>query len=457
MQPGSPQIFDVSAFMDGRKLTSFNIRLIILSWLITFCDGLDMMMIAYTAPYIAEGMALDRTALGNVFSAGLLGTMLGAFGFAYLGDLLGRRISIVAAAIAFGILTFATGFAQNYEQLIALRFLDGLALGGMLPLAWALNIEYAPKRLRATVVTLIMVGYSVGTTMAGPITNWIAPGFGWQGVYFFAGATTLACAAGLFFNLPESIRFLVAKKRGNEQIASILNKLEPSAKISAASEFVLTDEPEVKKSFRLTQLFEGRLAFITPLIWLGFAMSTLTVFLHASWGPIILENLDVPRKTAAWIQSAAALAGAAAGMSLMRFTDRLGPRAIAAFPTASLPVLLVMGVAPLPTPLFLFLNVLVVALISGGHYGILSITSIYYPTAIRANGGGWASSVAKLGGVLGPILGGVFLSSGLPVIQVFLFMMIGPVILAFCVIGIAAIVGAAGEQVKGGADAPANV
>jgi AAHS family 4-hydroxybenzoate transporter-like MFS transporter len=205
----------------------------------------------------------------------------------------------------------------------------------------------------------------------------------------------------------------------------------------------------------VSQLFEGRLAFITPLIWLGFAMSTLTVFLHASWGPIILENLDVPRKTAAWVQSAAALAGAIAGMSLMRFTDRIGPRAIAVFPIASLPVLLVMGLVTMPTPLFLFLNVLVVALISGGHYGILSIAGIYYPTAIRANGGGWASSVAKLGGVLGPVLGGVFLSSGLPVIQVFLFMMIGPVVLALCVLGIASLVRATGEQ-EGGAHAAAN-
>ena len=438
-------VFDVSAFIDGRRLSSFNIRLIILSWLITFFDGLDMMMISYTAPDMAEEMALDRAMLGNVFSAGILGMTLGGFGFAYLGDRVGRRLAIIIASFSFGVLTFLTGFAQNYEQLLLFRFLDGLAIGGMLPLAWALNIEYVPKRMRATVVTLIMVGYSAGTTFAGPLTNWLAPHYGWEGVYFFAGVGTVICAAALYFNLPESIRFLAAKKRGAAEIARIIRKLDPAAPVGAETQFILSDEPVYEKSFRVSQLFEGRLLLITPLIWLGYAVSTLTVYLHASWGPIILENLDVGRQTAAWVSSVAALAGAAAGMSLMRFTDRLGPFAIAAFPLASLPVLLFMGTVSMPTTLFLVINVLVVALISGGHYGILSIASIYYPSAIRANGGGWASSVAKIAGVAGPILGASFLSSGLPVVHIFLFMMLGPAILSIAVIGVGIAVKAGGE------------
>ncbi|PQA87214.1 MFS transporter [Marinicaulis flavus] len=440
MRETSQSIFDISGFIDGRRLSAFNYKLIILSWLITFFDGLDMMMISYTAPYMAEGLELSQGMLGNVFSAGILGMTLGGFGFAYLGDRIGRRISIVIAAFSFGILTFITGFAQTYEQLLLFRFLDGLAIGGMLPLAWALNIEFVPKRIRATVVTLIMVGYSLGTTFAGPLTNWAAPHFGWQGVYFLAGAGTLVCAAALFFNLPESIRFLAARGGNPEEIARLVKRLDPDAVVGAETQFILSDEPEYKKQFRASQLFEGRLLVLTPLIWLGYTASTLTVYLHASWGPIILENLDVGRQTAAWVSSAAALAGAVAGMTLMRFTDRIGPFAIAAFPVASLPVLFVMGVMPIPTTLFLVINVLVVALISGGHYGILSIASIYYPTAIRANGGGWASSVAKMGGVAGPILGGVFLSSGLPVIKIFLFLMLGPSLLALSVIGVGAVV-----------------
>ena len=82
----------------------------------------------------------------------------------------------------------------------------------MLPVAFgALNIEYAPKRYRATVVTLIMIGYSVGAAMGGPVANWLLPLYGWPAVFVFGGALSLVAAAALFFMLPESIRFLTTK------------------------------------------------------------------------------------------------------------------------------------------------------------------------------------------------------------------------------------------------------
>ena len=170
----APRTLDVARLIDGRKLGPFNYRLIALSWLITVFDGFDMMMISFTAPYMRDELGLDKIMLGNIFSAGMAGMMIGGFAFAYLGDRLGRRKTIISAAFAFGILTTATAFAGTYEHLLILRFLDGVAIGGMLPLAWALNIEYVPNKMRSTVVTIIMVGYSVGTAIAGPVTVWLA-------------------------------------------------------------------------------------------------------------------------------------------------------------------------------------------------------------------------------------------------------------------------------------------
>ena len=104
--------------------------------------------------------------------------------------------------------------ANSYWSLVSLRFIDGLPLGGMLPLAWALNIEYAPKRYRATIVTVIMMGYSLGTALGGPIAIWLIPKFGWKSVFVFGGAFSLFCAGILFAILPESIRFLASKGAG---------------------------------------------------------------------------------------------------------------------------------------------------------------------------------------------------------------------------------------------------
>lgn len=436
----SPRTIDVAALIDGRKLGAFNYKLIILSWLVTVFDGLDMMMVSFTAPYMRDELGLNKAMLGNVFSAGLFGMMLGGFFFSYLGDRIGRRTTIVIAAFAFGFLTLATAFAQDYHQLLALRFVDGFAIGGMLPLAWALNIEFVPTRMRSTVVTIIMMGYSLGTAIAGPLTNWIAPGFGWQGVYFAGGVGTLGCAVALFLALPESIRFLVSKGLRPDLVVRTLQRIDPAITLLPSDRFILGDEEMVKRHFHLGQLFKGDLLFITPLLWLGYIVSSLAIYFAASWGPIVLEELHTPRDTSALVSSAGGLLGAVAGLLLMRFTDRRGPISVAIYPAIAVPVLLIQGFALVPPGAFLPLVMLGGMLLGGEHFGILSIAGIFYPSAIRASGAGWATSVAKIGGILGPIVGAAVLSSGIPIIRSYALLAICPAILCFCALGIAAVV-----------------
>ena len=176
----SPRTLDVAALLESRKLTGFNYRVIGVSLLITFLDGFDLLMLSHTASYMADDIGLDKLQLGNVFSIGLFGMMLGGFFFGYLGDRIGRRPTIILSTFSFGFLTLLFALAGSYEALLALRFFNGFALGAMLPLCWALNIEFVPKRYRSTVVTIIMVGFSLGGAMAGPLSVWLAPRSGWQ-------------------------------------------------------------------------------------------------------------------------------------------------------------------------------------------------------------------------------------------------------------------------------------
>src|SRR5437867_736855 len=146
---------DVSAIIERQKLSRFLVSLIVVSWLITFFDGFDTNLISFAAPYLASEYHLDRIQLGNTFSIGLVGTLIGGLLLGYVGDRIGRRPSVILATAGFGILTMCFALANGYRPLFLLRFIDGIPLGGMLPLAWALNIEYAPKRYRATAVMVI--------------------------------------------------------------------------------------------------------------------------------------------------------------------------------------------------------------------------------------------------------------------------------------------------------------
>jgi AAHS family 4-hydroxybenzoate transporter-like MFS transporter len=427
---------DVSAIINDRRLNGFNYGLIVLSWLITVFDGFDMMMVSFTAPFMRDEFGLSKMMLGRVFSAGLVGMMLGGFCFSFIADRIGRRPTVVIAAAGFGLLTTATAFAGSYQGLLALRFLDGLALGGMLPLAWALNIEFVPVRMRSTIVTIIMMGYSFGTFVAAPMTNWIAPRYGWQGVYVAGGVGTLLCAAALWLKLPESVRFLVTKGLKPGLVAKTLRRMDPQSDYTSDDRFVLSDEPKVDRQFRVSDLFLGRLRLITPLLWLGYIASSMAIYFAASWGPIVLEDLKFPRATSALVASFGGLLGAVAGLALMRFTDRLGARAVAFYPALAIPVLLMQGLDLVPVQLFLAVNILGALLISGSHFGILSIAGIFYPSAIRASGAGWATSVAKIGAILGPIVGAAVLSSGLPIIRSYALLAVCPAVLFVCALGI---------------------
>jgi AAHS family 4-hydroxybenzoate transporter-like MFS transporter len=434
---GTDRTVDVAALLDERRLSPFNYRLIVLSWLITLFDGLDMTMISFTAPYMRDDLHLDNYMLGNLFSAGTAGMVIGGLILASLGDRIGRRPTILLAAFTFGFLTIATGFATSYHALLVLRFLDGVATGGMLPLAWALNIEFVPRRMRATVVTVIMVGYSAGGVASGPMTNLIAPHFGWEGVYIAGGIATLACSVLLWMGLPESVRFLVNKGKKPEAVVQTLLRIDPGFDVAPDDHFLLGDEIKASRRVRLADLFRGDLAILTPLLWLGYGASSLAIYFASSWGPLLLEDLKVARETAALVTALSGLLGAVAGLLLMRFTDRLGPRAVAFYPALAVPVLLWLGLGYAPPGLLLSTVVLASLLVGGEHSGIISIAAIFYPSAIRATGAGWASSIGKAGGVLGPILGAVALSSGMPVIRSYALLAVCPAILCLCALGIA--------------------
>jgi AAHS family 4-hydroxybenzoate transporter-like MFS transporter len=188
------QVVDLSEIIEQQKLNLFILRLILVSTLATFFDGYDMQGIAYVAPYLQTAFNLDKLMLGDIFSIGILGTLFGGVLVGAAGDHFGRRPAIIGSCLAFSVLTSLLAYSQSYGQFMFVRFLAGVALGGLMPAAWALNIEYAPKRFRATVVTLIMLGYTAGAALAGPIAVWLIPQFSWPSAFLFGGVGSLLSA-----------------------------------------------------------------------------------------------------------------------------------------------------------------------------------------------------------------------------------------------------------------------
>ncbi|HWW63662.1 MAG TPA: MFS transporter [Sphingomonadaceae bacterium] len=430
----SAPIIDVADAIERQKAGGFLLRLIILSWIVTFFDGFDMNAIAFAAPYLKTAFSLDELMLGELFSIGLVGALIGGFLFGWLGDRMGRRPAILLAVFLFAIGTFAFAIAPDYRTLMVLRLINGVTIGGLLPLIWALNIEYVPRRFRASVVTVIMIGYSLGVATAGPISVWLAPHFGWQSIFYFGGGATLVSGLLLLLFLPESLRFLTQKGRQPARVARLLSRIGHAGPVPADGRFILGDESEAKgRGFRIAHLFEHELLWITPLVWIAYIASSIAMYFIASWGPLVFENLGFTRSEAALAASVGSIAGAAGGLMLMRFTDRFGPISILAMPLGAIPLLLLMGLADLSHTAFFLTFTLAVLFLGGEHFGMHSIAGIFYPSASRANGAGWATGIAKFGSILGPLLGGIFLSGERPARSVFFVLAFCPLVLAIAI------------------------
>lgn len=410
-----PETLDVAQFLQGLRFSRYHWRILILCSLVTFFDGQDFSALAYALPYIRDTMHISDEMTGYVSSAAFLGQMIGSLFGSYIGDLFGRRPAIVACTIGSAFLTFLVGFAASPEQLIGLRFVSGLAIGGLLAPVWALSIESMPRAMRATSVTIIMMGFSFGSASAGPIANWIAPALGWEGIFWACGALTGVFAAILFFMLPESARWVVATEKPRETIVPMLARFDPGFALDGYQRFALSDERQAGASAnplkKLCELFSGRLAFVTPLIWATYFCSSFAIYLASAYGVIFIENLGIERQNAAWLASLWAMLGAVGGVVLLAMTERRGPGWIALAPLLGVPLMLLIGTGvALSGPAFIPVLLLGAVTVGTGHAAVISITSVYYPSAVRATGGGWASFIAKFAAVAAPIYGARFLA-----------------------------------------------
>jgi AAHS family 4-hydroxybenzoate transporter-like MFS transporter len=412
---------DVTTFFENAGFTRFHVWLLVISSFVTLFDGLDFALISFTIPYLRDELHLTDAMMGYVTAAAFAGQMIGSLFGSYVADIYGRRPVIIWCTIAGAAFTFVTGFATNAEMIIVLRLLGGLAIGGLLAPAWSLNIESMPSGMKATAVTIIMLGFSIGGAAAGQVTNLLAPEHGWQAVFFACGVGTGVLAAILLFTLPESARWMVARGMGPGLVMPVLSRFNPGLEIDRYTDIVLSDEHRVAigggananfvsrslVSFARTmgELFRGTLAFITPIIWFTYFCSSFAIYMRVSFAVVFLEKLGIDRIEGTNIGSIGGLVGAVGAVFLLKFTEKRGPLWIALAPLLGVPAMVAVGLGLTSGPLFIPVILFGTIFIGVGHAAVISITSIYYPSAVRSSAGGWASFVAKIAAVAAPILG----------------------------------------------------
>jgi len=408
----SQNSIDVQSFIDETPLSSLQKRIMWLCFLIVAIDGFDTAAVGFIAPALKMQWGLQATDLAPLFGAGLFGLMAGALIFGPLSDKLGRKPILIGSVIMFGVASVFAALSSDLQSLIVWRFLTGLGLGGALPNAITLTSEYAPTSRRSNLVTLMFCGFTVGSALGGIISAQLLPHIGWHGILLIGGVLPLVTVPFLYFLLPESIRFLVLKKKSIQKIEKIIHDIAPHLTTTPT---LIPTVNEVERS-SLKDLFARGLALGTFLIWFTFFMSLLIIYMISSWMPTLLTNEGFNLTNASWLTSIFQIGGTIGAIVLGLLMDKMDPTKILSVAYVFGGVFLIclgFGIEQANTILLMFAMFGVGAGISGSQVGANAFASGFYPTHCRATGVSWANAVGRSGSIVGSVMGGWLMSLNL--------------------------------------------
>ena len=405
--------YKIPDLLDRASLTPFQWRVFALCFLVAIFDGFDTQAIAFTGPSIIQAFDLGAGALAPILTAGTIGMVLGAMSLGLIGDRVGRRPAILGAVALFGAASLATAFAQSTQQILVLRFLAGLGMGGATPVLLSLAAEYGPAKNRGTIMTTVLLGLPAGAILGGLLAAKMLPVIGWQGIFAVGGLVPLALLVVLFFALPESLHYLARRKSGsgNEQIARIVSKIvrEP---LPAGAVYTVP-ESDVKTS--VSSLFSDGLARNTVAIWLIYLFNWVAWFMLLSWLPTVLKATGLPVAQAPMGTVAVNAVFVLCAIPLATVLPKVNTRLLL-LALFGLGIGLSVGLANSGTNwTMVFILAGLAGLGIGGQQIVLNyMVAEAYPTTLRATATGWAIALGRIGAILGSASGGWFLERGGP-------------------------------------------
>lgn len=412
----------------------FQRRLMAIFGLVWAADAMQVVAVGFAAPSIAASFGLDmRTALqsGTLF---FLGMFLGAALFGRLADRVGRRNVLIVTVACDAVFGLASAFSPDFQWLLALRFLTGAAVGGTLPVDYAMMAEFLPPRNRGRWLVWLEGFWALGTLIVA-LTAWAAAtwalGAPWKLIYIVAA---LPACIGIFLRLwvPESPMYLLRRDR-EPQARAIINRVRVANGTPALPEgarlILPPSAPAAAGGILAPGLARTTLAVLS--VWFLVSLSYYGVFVWLP-GKLATEGFGFVRGYGFLVVLALAqlpgYALAAWGVDhwgrqrTLRIFLMLSALGCLIFVSASTAVL-VAGALMLMSFALL------------GTWGALyALTPEVYPTTLRATGMGMAGAVARLGGLAAPSVLAVLATSNFnAMIGLFAALLVLAAVLSFAI------------------------
>jgi putative MFS transporter len=374
-----------------------------------FFDAFDSIAIAYVLPPLIGLWHLTPQQIGSLIGIGFAGQLVGAIGFGWIAERWGRCFAMLTTLLIFSIGALACAGAQSYDALWWLRLIQGIGLGGEIPLMAAYVNEFARAHGRGRFSISIQVLFSIGLVAVALVSVYVVPHWGWRWM-FIIGAVPALLAIPLRTLLPESPRWLASQGRYREAdraLAKIEQIAAHDGKIVPALPIDLPEVTEVRP--RVADLFKGIYLRRTISVWMIWTGAYFVSYGITAWMPSLFRtvyHLDVQQSlTYGMINSGVGLCGAFSALYLIEAIGRrrmfiisLTGCCVALLSFAILPPLSAAGTLTIATVGFFFLSPTLLSL--------ATYTAEIYPTHLRALGGGVASAWQRGASVVGTIVVG---------------------------------------------------
>lgn len=401
---------DVRAELDNAPLRPFHWMLIGLVFLAILFDGYDILAPSYVIHFVAEPWGLAPSESGFLVSAGLIGVMIGSLSHGVIADRIGRRPTMIGGLLISGVFSLLTAVAaDSFESFVFIRLLTGIGLGVIMPLGTAYINEYLPNTSRFRLASLAAAGFSIGGILASVLGILFTREYGWQFLFYFGSG---AGVVGLLFLLvfPESTEYLVARGRSAEA-ARLMARIRPE-RAHLYRELPFEPINPVGRRGRRDWLLPLRSPYLvsTIALWCGAFLLLFVNYGMSAWTPNLMVDRGGDFATGFAFGAALHSVPFIGGIVCGYIADRWLGRRISLALWCGLGALATLSIVLTYNPV---LNIIAVAaagfFLIGGQFMLNNTCAMTYPVHARSTGTGFMLGVGRLGGILGPYIGGALL------------------------------------------------
>ncbi|QYN21182.1 MFS transporter [Amycolatopsis sp. DSM 110486] len=403
----SADTIDIRTELRTAPLRPFHWLLVLLVALATLFDGYDTFIPSYMIHFVVKPWHLSGGATGFLVSSALIGFAVGSLVHGVVADRIGRRPTLIAGLLIAGVFSVLTGiFGTTFPTFVTLRAVTGLGLGVLLPLGTAYVNEYLPDRVHNRLTVLGGTGFALGGVLAAVLGVALTEGGDWESLFYVGGA---AAVLGVIYLavFPESVEFLVASGK-QEQTVRLLSRLRPDRAQSYRQHGLSVDRQPRDWRLVLAPRFRAR----TVALWVSSFLLLFGVYGLSTWTPQLMiargETFATGYTFGAVLQGMSIVGALLGGLVADRYLG--ARRSLMLWCGLGAVATLVVAVGGSTA-----VNIVAVGFaglfIIGGQFLLNNICAATYPVQARATGAGAMLGVGRVGGILGPSIGGALLSA----------------------------------------------